>query len=322
MENQELGFSRISSEHKVALDSVLPDRPLCPDDIRHFLGKLHGPASTLIIIDELDKLHDTSARTSLAETIKNLSDHAVKATIILVGVADSVEELIREHHSIERNIVQVPMPRMSQGELMAILNGFDNAGMTASERVKIWITKLSQGLPHYAHFLGLHAAYTALENGRTEVTPDDVLASTEKIVSKSYTMASAYNKATHSSQKQNLYAKVLSACALAETDELGYFTATAVRGPMSDIMGKPYDVPYFSRHLSDFCEEKRGPILRKIGEPWRTRYRFLDAMMQPFVIIHDYSVGLLTNTLLDDSRGRLVESPVSNGSINPTGDAS
>ena len=63
-------------------------------------------------------------------------------------------------------------------------------------------------------------------------------------------------------------------------------------------MGKPYDVPNYSRHLHDFCEEHRGPILRKSGELRRVRFRFADPMMQPFVIIHDYSMGLLTNELL------------------------
>jgi hypothetical protein len=45
-------------------------------------------------------------------TIKTLSDNAssIKTTLILVGVADSVDELIGEHQSIERAIKQVPMP--------------------------------------------------------------------------------------------------------------------------------------------------------------------------------------------------------------------
>jgi hypothetical protein len=38
--------------------------------------------------------------------IKVLSDNSVPATLVLVGVADSVDALIVEHQSIERALVQ------------------------------------------------------------------------------------------------------------------------------------------------------------------------------------------------------------------------
>ena len=40
-------------------------------------------------------------------------DAKVPATVVLIGVADSVGELIREHGSVERALVQIQMPRMS-----------------------------------------------------------------------------------------------------------------------------------------------------------------------------------------------------------------
>jgi Cdc6-like AAA superfamily ATPase len=125
---RELSFARESNEQgldgqtqiaDLSLESTLPNRELNSDDIRYVLGKIKE--HTLILIDELDRLTDRSARTQLADTIKNLSDHSVNSTLILVGVADSVEELISEHNSIERALVQVPMPRMSIGELIQSL---------------------------------------------------------------------------------------------------------------------------------------------------------------------------------------------------------
>jgi hypothetical protein len=122
-------------------------------------------------------------------------------------------------------------------------------------------------------------------------------------VQKAHTILSAYNKATSSPQTQNLYAQVLLACALAKTDELGYFPAAGVSKPLSAIRGKKCYVPSFARHLSDFCEGKRGHILQKIGETRRLRYRFIDPLMQPFVIIHGYSKGLLTKELIKKATG-------------------
>jgi hypothetical protein len=290
------GFSN-TSDVSVALESILPDREINPDDVRYMLGKVKE--HTLIVIDELDRLHNRSARSQLADTIKNLSDHAVNSTLMLVGIADSVGDLIVEHHSIERAIVQVPMPRMSKGELIRIINtGLEASEMTADPSVKNWIAELCQGLPHYMHSLALYAAFAAIESDRSEILPEDVLQATLATVEKSHTIRAAYHKAVSSPQKQNLYAKVLRSCALAERDELGYFTAAAVSLPMSQIMGRRYYVPNFSRHLFHLCKEERGRILKCVGEPRKVRFRFTEPMMQAFVVIHDYSIGMLTNELL------------------------
>jgi hypothetical protein len=177
--------------------------------------------------------------------------------------------------------------------------------MSAEASAMGWVAHLSQGLPHYAHSLGLNSALAAIEDGRTEVAVQDVLSATQSTVEKSHSIRSAYHKAVSSPQANNLYSSVLRACAMAETDELGYFRASAVVGPMSGIMGKPYDVPYFSRHLTEFCKPDRGPVLTEKGEPRKRLFRFIDPMMQPFVIIHDYSAGLLTNNLLQSAHGRV-----------------
>lgn len=306
METSEAGFKGQPLQSEMCLDSLLPSRELNGDDVRYMLGRIKD--HTLIIIDELDRLTDSQARLQLADTIKNLSDHAVNSTLILVGVADSVEDLMAEHHSIHRALVQVPMPRMSIGELVQIIDtGLSGAAMTAEEGVSEWIARLSQGLPHYTHSLGLYSSFKAIERGQTHVTADDVLEATRTTVVKSHTIHNDYNKATSSPQKQNLFAQVLRACALAEADELGYFSAASVSDPMSKIMGRKYYVPNFSRHLFDLCEPKRGPVLKKFGEPRRIRFRFADPMMQPFVIIHDYSDGNLTNEFLIQSKGRSKE---------------
>lgn len=300
-EVSEAGFKSQSLQSTVSVESLLPGRTLGADDVRYMLK--HVQDHTLIIIDELDRLTDARSRTQIADTIKTLSDHAVNTTLILVGVADAVDELIAEHHSIQRALVQVPMPRMSKSELMEILkNGWSTAALTADEGVSDWVALLSQGLPHYTHSLGLYSAFKAIEADRTNVTIQDVLEATRTTVEKSHTVHSDYNKAIRSPQKKSLFAKVLRACALADRDELGYFTAAAVSIPMTAIMGKKYYIPNFARHLANLCDPKRGAILKKIGEPRYSRFRFTDPMMQAFIIIHDYANGSLTNEILQESQ--------------------
>jgi Holliday junction resolvasome RuvABC ATP-dependent DNA helicase subunit len=280
-----LGFNRDPDSVTATLADWLPER-VTPDDVRSVLQ--HWGQNTIIVIDELDRISDETATTLLADTIKNLSDHAVNATLILVGVADSVEQLIGGHQSIERALVQVRMPRMSTEELYEIVEkGMARVELDVEPAAKHDIARLSQGLPHFTHLLAQHAAYAAVADGRDVVTEVDVAAATKSAVAKAQqSIIAAYHKATNSPQKETLYAKVLLACALADTDDLGFFAAADVRAPLSRIMEKPVDIPAFSQHLKNFAEERRGPVLQKRGEERRFRFRFVNPMMQPFVVLH------------------------------------
>lgn len=278
-----------------------------PDDVRYMFEQLEKP--TVVIIDEVDRISDPEITTRLADTIKTLSDHSVNATLVLVGVADSVDDLIAEHLSIERALMQVPMPRMSSVELNEIMEkGLPKVGMTISPDAKAQISQLSQGLPHYTHLLALHAAQNAVVNDRLSIDIEDVQAATKTAVDQAQqSVIRAYHNATIS-PRGNLYAQVLLACALAPTDDLGYFSSSEIRMPMSTIMGKPYDIPAFSRHLNDFCEDKRGPVLQRTGFPKRYKFRFINPLLGPYVIMNGLKRGLITDEKLATIRSRVSSS--------------
>ncbi|MCA1846498.1 MAG: ATP-binding protein, partial [Actinobacteria bacterium] len=109
-----------------------------------------------------------------------------------------------------------------------------------------------------------------------------------------------YHTATRSPRKDTLFGRVLLACALAETDKLGFFSARNVRPPLSKIMGKPIDIPAFARHLNEFAEEKRGRILEKVGDQRRFLFRFRNPLMQPFVVLQGMASGVLDPEELPD----------------------
>jgi hypothetical protein len=106
-----------------------------------------------------------------------------------------------------------------------------------------------------------------------------------------------------SPRRENLYRQVLLASALARADDFGYFAAADVREPMTRIMGRPFEIPAFSRHLNDLCEQLRGPVLHKIGSAHRFRFRFLNPLMQPFVIMNGLSSGMIDAALLQQLGG-------------------
>ena len=249
----------------------------------------------LVIFDEFDRLTDQTTHRAMADTIKALSDHAIPATVVIVGVADTVNDLIAEHASIDRALVQIPMPRMDLKELYELLrNGMRKLRMDLEPKARRRIAELSQGLPPYTHRLALHATTAAMRKHRLVVTERDVEhAIRETVENAQESLRDNYRKAISSPQTGNLFGQVLLACARAETDAFGYFAAADVREPMSKIMGRRYEIQSFARHLSSFCQPARGNVLRKEGEKHRYRYRFNDPLMQPFVIMKGIIEGMV-----------------------------
>lgn len=272
-----------------------------PGDVRAALSALSQLAAPVVFFDEFDRISDPSVRAMFADTIKMLSDQAVPATIVLVGVADTVDELVAEHGSIERALVQIQMPRMSRKELEQIVNaGLKALGMSIQAPALTRITSLSQGLPHYTHLLTQHAATVAIGNTKAMISRSHVdLAVARAIERAQRSIVNDYNRATSSPQRTTLYAEVLLAAALAENDELGYFAPGDVRAPLSAILGKAVEIPSFVRHLHLFAESARGEVLQKRGLKHRYRFRFRNPLLQPYVVMHGLKEELLDAETLE-----------------------
>ena len=249
----------------------------------------------ILIVDEFDRIQDPDIDTLFADTIKTLSDFDVDTTLILVGVADDVDDLITEHESINRCLVQIHLPRMTVEELEAIVNfGIDTVGMQISHEAVSQICSVSLGLPNYVHALGLAAGRAAIDRRSRRIDTKDVTEAIKVLVLESQqTIIRAFDLATASPRRQNFFFQVLLACSLAPTDQMGYFRAADIRSMYSRIMGRNQEIPSYVRHLHGLCEAKRGSVLQKLGESHSYRYRFADPVLQPYVLMRGLERGLV-----------------------------
>jgi len=268
-----------------------------PENVRHFLALLGEIAPTVVFLDEFDQLCDPATKSLLANTIKTLSDNLVQATLVIVGVADNVDELITEHRSVERSVAQILMPRMSRDEIEEIYRkGFPPLQLEVAEGLLERLIRLPQGLPYFAHRLGLEAARCAIRDNRFSLTANDLThAISVAVQGADESLTSAYVNATASSHK-TLFEDVLLACALTPGDAMGYFAPGDVRNPLKRVTGHSIDIPRFARHLVQFCSN-RGPVLERRGGEHRWRYRFINPMMRPYVVMRAVDSGVSDDVL-------------------------
>jgi hypothetical protein len=231
----------------------------------------------------------------------------VDSTIVIVGVANTIDGLVRDHASIGRSIIQVHLPRMKDQELAEIIAKASNElGVKFNDSASWLIVKTSQGLPNYTHLIGLHAVrHAALTDYTRTVTIKHVHQSFETSVKQALqTIQEMYLKATRSSHKDALYTGVVLACAIASSSAghpHGEFYPSDVVDPLSTILKRDnVTVATCQGHLAEFCEEKRGPILIKEGSPRSYRYRFLEPLLPPFVYMTALKDNILTADQLNE----------------------
>ncbi len=281
---RQLGF--MPNPDDIAMERLDLTKVVDPNDVRLLLAGFPNPL--VIVVDEFDRVpQGNNARRLMADTIKLFADLDVAATIVIVGVADSITELIAEHQSISRNTAQVPVEPMNIEELRDIISkGFSRAGMQVERGLDEKIAELSQGYPSYTHLLGLWAGRRAVEHDRMEVTLADLDAAIpDALTNVTGGVAQEYEQAIQSNHAGSLFADVLLACALAPRDALGRFSAKDLRDPLKKITHVTYPTGAYQSHLAKFCESQRGPTLRKTGSRRSYKWRFVNPQVIPYILL-------------------------------------
>jgi AAA ATPase domain len=129
----------------------------------------------LFIIDELDRMRNTRG---LASFIKAASNEYVK--FILVGVATDIRTLLRDHLSLERSLVPVLVPTMSDEELREIIEKVESylreqgIGIAFDHSATRKIVEIASGYPWFVHVIGQSVLQLAADEGRNLVVEPDI----------------------------------------------------------------------------------------------------------------------------------------------------
>ncbi len=279
-----VGYKPQQGSAEVQLNLLIPNtETLTPLDVERVLATVS--ARLLFIFDEFDRIENPDLIKQFSDLIKGLSDNHSDVTLLLVGVANDVDDLIGSHPSIERCLKQIKMPRMSRQELSGILEkGAQEVGFKFNPDVIDAIVEFSDGFPHYTHLLGKYAAKQALMadhyavdnshfNKAMGAALDDVSESTRK----------TYQTATITSKQSKFFEEVLWAAGVCTRDEFDNFTANDVSLKFAELTAQEKSREGVTYYLTSLCKPERGEILEKVGHSKNIKYRFKNPMTKAYV---------------------------------------
>jgi len=157
----------VRAEECQGCEAALPGASLRPADIVDFQPRLTA-RPLICVIDEFDRVQDAATRTLLADTIKQVSDRGLPLLFMIIGVSDSLEQILGQHPSIQRNLVSVPLPLLSADNIMGLVDmGAEAAGLSYSSEVIEAIAIIAGGMPYIAQLLGLRVAQVTTRRDAT-----------------------------------------------------------------------------------------------------------------------------------------------------------
>jgi len=259
------------------------------------LLKVFESRKGLIILDEYDRVRDEATNTRLAETLKHFSDAASETKIIVVGVADTLAELIGEHASLTRCLAQIKLERMSADELKDIVEaGQERIGMVFKESVKNKIVALSDGFPFYTHLLCLYCAEDAGKILTANPDADVVVSEPEynKAVRRAIETAEgslrdAYRAAVITvKRKTDMFKHVLWGLAYAESPEV---QVQEIAENIGLLTGDRPRIASLSSYLGALTKPEKKQILVRVRQGY---YKFANPLMRAYVrlILEEHNI--------------------------------
>ncbi len=260
-------------------EAALPAGRLQPRDIAALPGRLSGKRLVLIA-DEFDRVESMATRTCLADTIKQVSDRGAALNFVIVGVSDSLEELLGRHPSIQRNILGLPLPLLSDQEIGHILDqAHREAGITFPPAAQAGIVAAARGVPYVAQLLGLHAGVEAMARDGATVNEADLRAAMQRAVEEADPrVASLYEALTRGGRDPGMR-EALHAIAAGEQDRFGRFAA-----------GGPQDAHRVADHAMDAALWVRlveAGAVRACPSAGPDRFTFADPLFRHYVLMRE-----------------------------------
>lgn len=229
----------------------------------------------LIVIDEFDQVGNPAG---FASFLKSLATNVPPVKFCLVGVAQDIQNLMREHQSSDRLFAGsiISLPSMSPPELKEIVRiaeqSIDSYITFAADAVDR-IVQLAQGHPYMVHLIGKYALRTAFHQDVRSITRAAIDETLRSIAERAAdpVLEGRYKKAVASSEQRET---VLRALADTQAADGEVWTTNAYKLALDQGVDNP------SQYVGQLVTEEYGAEIEKVRERY---YRFHDSLFAAYV---------------------------------------
>lgn len=229
----------------------------------------------LIVIDEFDQIKDPSGFVSF---LKALSTNVPKVKFCIVGVAQDIQYLMKEHQSSDRlfagTIIQLPsMSDTELSEIVRIAERSVDGYLTFSDEATGRIAELAQGHPYMVHLIGKYAFRAAYQSQTTIIQASSIDETLRSIAERGAdpVLEGKYKKAVASSEQREI---VLKALAEAQAPDGEIWTTNAYKIALDQGVDNP------SQYVGQLVTAEYGDEVEKLRERY---YRFHDSLFAAYV---------------------------------------
>lgn len=250
---------------------------------QQFAGRLPARAS-LVVVDEFERLANSRDRAAFADLIKKLSDNESPATLMLVGIAESIDELLVAHESAQRSIVEIKVERLTDSEIREIVDaGMDALGLEIERPTADQIVTFSARFPYYTHLLCEGAVRALLNRCAANATLPLRVGATDLAVSIGYAIRNAqrsivqsYDAAVRSIQGTPRFKYCLYAIASWPQEPVPYGEICRWVGRLQQVPGGEVNVSHQLKRLDAIG------VIQRVAPGY---YTFRNPMLKAYVIL-------------------------------------
>jgi hypothetical protein len=116
------------------------------------IGAARTHESTVVVIDEFDRITSDVERSHFADFIKQIGDRRIPIQFVFCGVSETMQRLLGSHGSCYRYLEGIELRGLSYDARYEIIDAAAKAlGVIVDDRPRYRIAAISDGFPHYVH---------------------------------------------------------------------------------------------------------------------------------------------------------------------------
>jgi hypothetical protein len=280
------GFSRfgISAGAKTTIHEAAAAEPGSVNDgvrLIHFLCEHYGE-NPVFVIDEFDQIQTRSEQEHFTTFLKQISDKHIPARFIVCGIGESVDAIMSAHASADRYFHTVGLGQLPwEARFEIVTDAAERLGIDIDETTIYRIARISDGFPHYVHFISeklFWRVYEAKNEGKVTGELFE-LAMSDAAASMDMKLRGPYEQATQ--KYRNDYESVL--WAAADGHELRRRSADIFESYiriMDNRSETSLNREKFNQRINNLKQANHARILTGTRQGW---YEFTEKMIRGYV---------------------------------------